>query len=550
MKAAEEVMANVVDSGMADVVTYNTIIKVHLQNGDTKRLRATIETMRAGGPGVAPNCTTFNELIDATIRTNSEGVWALLDEMKSYGIRPNHVTCSILLKSIQRSSRARDVERTLAVVDAMGDSMDEVLLSSVCEACIRVGRSDLLAKQIARQRTSRRVNVRGAHPFSSVIRAYGVLNDLKGVWDTWREMRMRHITPTSITIGCMVEALSSNGDPESAHEILRETLSNTDTRPLVNAVIYCSVLKGFSHQRQFDRVWLVYEEMRAEKLAMSLAAYNALIDACARNSDMSQVPQVLQDMAKDGLEPNIVTYSTILKGYCQENRLDKAFELLQEMKRSTKYRPDEITYNTLIDGCARYGLYEKGVQLLLEMQEAGVRPSNFTLSVLVKLATRSRRPEKAFELCKELTQQYNLRLNVQVYNNLLHACTANQDMQHALQVFEQMLNEKIRPDARTYTLLLRGSLACGDVGETAGLLRAAYGLRGAHPTIAKFDNPRHMSCGKLPLELVTEILEGLVHKRNMEVVVQLLRDLRGVPGLKIDPKLQLRLTSTAATESP
>jgi len=293
---------------------------------------------------------------------------------------------------------------------------------------------------------------------------------------------------------------------------------------------------------------LVYEEMRSEKVALSLAAYNALIDACARSYDMARVPQLLQDMAKDRLEPNIVTYSTILKGYCQENRLGKAFELLEEMKQSTKYQPDEITYNTLIDGCARYGLYEKGVLLLREMQEAGVRPSNFTLSVLVKLATRSRRPEKAFDLCKELTQQYNLRLNVQVYNNLIHACTTHQDMQHALQVLEQMLQEKIRPDVRTYTLLLRGSVAYGDVWETAGLLRAAYGLSGAHPTIAQFDKTSTKSCGKLPPEVVTEILEGLVHKRSKEVVVHLLKDLRGVPGLKIDPKLQLRFTSTAATD--
>merc|ERR1719215_1509309 len=425
--------------------------------------------------------------------------------------------------------------------------MNEVLLSSVCEAWIRAGRCDLLAKQLARQRTAKRVTVRLAHTFGVVIRAYGVLNDLKGVWDTWREMRMRHIPPTSIAIGCMVEALATNGDPESAHEVIHEMLANADTSSLVNAISYGSVLKGFSHQRQFDRVWLVYEEMRAGKQAVSLAVYNALIDACARSSDMGRVPQLLQDMVKDGLEPNLVTYSTILKGYCQ-NKLGKAFELLQEMKQSTKYRPDEITYNTLIDGCARHCLYDKGVLLLREMQEAGVRPSNFTLSVLVKLATRSRRPEKAFELCKELARQYNLRLNVQVYNNLIHACISNQDMQHALQVLEQMLQEKIRPDARTYTLLLRGSVACGDVWETAGLLRAAFGLRGAHPTIARFDHYSTKSCGKLSLEVVTEILEGLVHQGSMEVMVHLLRDLRGVPGLKIDPKLQLRLTSTAATD--
>merc|ERR550532_3373673 len=288
--------------------------------------------------------------------------------------------------------------------------------------------------------------------------------------------------------------------------------------------------------------------MVREKMQLSTTTFNALIDACARSCDMHRVQTLLDAMVQQNIEPNVVTYSTILKGYCQENRLEKAFELLEDMKKSTKHRPDEITYNTLIAGCAKYGLYDRGVLLLREMQEAGVRVSNFTLSVLVKLATRSRQPEKAFDLCKELTQQYNLRLHVQVYNNLVHACTANQDMQHALQVFEQMLNERVRPDARTYTLLLRGSVACGDVWETAGLLRAAYGLHDAHPMVAQFGNSKHTSCGKLSPEVVTEILEGLVHKRNMEIVVQLLRDLRGVPGLKINPKLQLRLTSTAATE--
>lgn len=545
MEAAERVMEDASSMGMADVVTYNTIIKAYLQNGDTRRLRAAIETMRSAGGALAPNCVTFNELIDATIRTNSEGVWALIEEMKSCGLQPNHVTCSILLKSIQRTSRAKDVERTLSVVDAMDDAMDEILLSSVCEACIRVRRPDLLAHQLMRQRTVKRVHVKGAHTFGSIIRAYGVLNDLKGVWDTWREMRMRHIVPTSITIGCMVEALASNGDTESAYELIHEMLGDSETSALVNAVIYCSVLKGFSHQRQFDRVWMVYQEMLTEGLPVSLAAFNALIDACARSCDMARVPQLLEDMAKQSLEPNIVTYSTILKGYCQENRLDKAFELLQEMKQSSQFRPDEITYNTLIDGCARYGLFDRGLLLLEEMQEAGVRPSNFTLSVLVKLATRSRRSEKAFEICKDVSQKYNLRLNVQVYNNLLHACTSCQDMPRAFEVVEEMLREKVRPDVRTYTLLVRGSIAGGDVQEAAGLLRAAFGLRGAHPRITGFNSIVPTSCGKMPADFVSEVVEGIVQKRGMDVAVKLVRDLRLVPGLKIDPKLQLRLTSTA-----
>ena len=51
------------------------------------------------------------------------------------------------------------------------------------------------------------------------------------------------------------------------------------------------------------------------------------------------------------------------------------------------------------------------------MQEAGVRPSNFTLSVLVKLASRSHRLERALELCEEISRKCRFRLNIHVYNN-------------------------------------------------------------------------------------------------------------------------------------
>jgi len=268
---------------------------------------------------------------------------------------------------------------------------------------------------------------------------------------------------------------------------------------------------------------------------------------------MARVPQILEDMANDGLEPNIVTYSTIIKGYCLENRLDKAMQLLQEMKQSTRYRPDEITYNTLIHGYARFGHYEQGMALLAEMQELGVQPSNYTLSVVAKLATRSRRPERAFELCEELAKRYGLRLNVQVYNNLMHACTVNQDMQRGLKLLEQMQRGGVPPDSRTFTLLLRGSLASGNVKETAALLRAAFGLPGGHPSVSK---PRNGSSktrsgwnsSKLCADVVAEVLEGLaIQRHSPQLAVQLLRDLRTVPGLRVDPKLHLRLTASMAS---
>ncbi|CAK0823467.1 unnamed protein product, partial [Prorocentrum cordatum] len=360
-------MAEAKAVGGADVVTHNTMIKAYLSSGDTRRARAAVGAMRADG--LAPNCVTFNELIDASVKACGEDTWELIEEMRACGLEPNQVTCSILLKSIQRSSRAFDVERTLAILDATSEGMDEVLLSSVCEACIRSNRADLLASQLRRQRAQRQVLLRGAHTFGSVIRAYGFVGDLQGVWDTWNDMRARGILPTSITMGCMVEALVVNDGPDAGYALIRKALADAQMRPLVNVIIYNSVLKGFAQKKQFEQVWNVHREMLEEGLQLTVTTYNTLVDACARSRDMARIPALLAEMQKLKVEPNVITYSTILKGYCQENRLDKAFQLLDEMKGTKDFRPDEITYNTLLDGCARYGLFERGMDLLRDMED-------------------------------------------------------------------------------------------------------------------------------------------------------------------------------------
>merc|ERR1712151_438993 len=110
--------------------------------------------------------------------------------------------------------------------------------------------------------------------------------------------------------------------------------------------------------------------------------------------------------------------------------------------------------NTLIDGCARRGWWERGISLLDQVQSAGVAPTNFTLSVLVKLASRCKQPEKAFQLSEDISQKYSFKLNVHVYNNLVQTCMYNSTIQKSLEVFSKMVREAVKPDVRTYKLLL------------------------------------------------------------------------------------------------
>merc|ERR1719487_1985239 len=350
--------------------------------------------------GLQPNRVTFNELLNAVVMQNAQRsvMWDLVKEMKSAEIPPNQVTCSILLKNLNAKSADTDILLTMDLIETIDEPMDEILLSSVVEACVRIGKPELLVKKLHQLQGNDRILINSSHTCGSLIKAYGHAKDLDGVWRCWKEMRSRLVKPTSITLGCMIEAVVNNGDTEGAFELLHQCQQDEQCREAVNAVLYCSVLKGFAREKKLERVWEVYEEMRARNMEMSLITFNTIMDACARTGHMESLPKVLQDMKQHHVDPNIVTYSTIIKGHCQAGDVQMGFSVLKEMQRDTRLKPDEIMYNSLLDGCAQNNLFDEGEELLKEMLAQGIVPSNFTLSIMVKLLKRARRIEQAFQL--------------------------------------------------------------------------------------------------------------------------------------------------------
>merc|ERR1719379_1388923 len=92
--------------------------------------------------------------------------------MQTCGVKPDRITCSILLKSIQKNCNAEIVSRILTLLDNMDGEADEVFLNSFIEACIRVGRSDLLTGHLQKQRLSKKSSV---EEFTRLCKSYPCL---------------------------------------------------------------------------------------------------------------------------------------------------------------------------------------------------------------------------------------------------------------------------------------------------------------------------------------------------------------------------------------
>lgn len=545
---AEELMKEVIGLGIADVVTFNTMLKVHASLGNCARVRSTPQEMRT--LGLVPNYVTFHEMMDARAKFNDDEIWATVEEMQACGFKPNHVTGSILLKRVHSKSKASHVERIMALIDELDDETDEVLLGSVVEACVRVGKISLLKPHLQRQRTSRRVQITGAHTFGSIIRAFGFVKDIEGIWETWGEMRSRGIVPTSVTLGCMVEAVVTNESADAGYELVSQMLRESESKQAVNAVVYGSILKGYSRQKRFDKVWKVYEEMLDLGVMFSIVTCNTIVDACARCGEMQRVPGILETLARQGIEPNLITYSAILKGYCQESKMDNARQVIESMRQTTMFVPDEIMYNTLLDGCARGRFFEQGLCIFQEMKAAGIKPSNFTLSVLVKLAGRCKRLNAAFTFLNEVPKEYGFHPNEHIYANVIHACVCEKDLGRGIDVLKLVIHNDLRPDSRMYTSILNGCICAGLGKDAAAILRSALGLPGGHARLVDLPPASTQPHDGLSEELVSTTIEGIASQcRNERLALNLLRELKAILGLQLDPRLQLRLATGAISNT-
>merc|ERR1719324_575614 len=138
----------------------------------------------------------------------------------------------------------------------------------------------------------------------------------------------------------------------------------------------------------------------------------------------------------------------MIKGHCQTGDINLAFSILSHVRKQTSLQPDEIMYNSLLDGCAQHSLYTEGMQVFDEMVQDGVRPSNYTLSIMVKLMNRTHKVDQAFSIVQEMSQKYGIKPNVHVYTNLIQACVSNRRHDRALSVLQTMVKERLQPDQK------------------------------------------------------------------------------------------------------
>ncbi len=490
-----------------DVVTYNIYMKgiAEAVNSGEKVDLSMIDELLADMRvrDVRPTVVTFNTVLDVCVLTEHlDLAWKYFDEMQgAHNLSPDAYTFSILLKGVKASDRRPhffeylfsmlyDFVKTRTVAQ-----LDEVLANAAVDACGRFKELQKLDSLLALLHEKR---------WTFSLLSYGKLAAIFGqfrlanrVGEVYREIRASGVELNDVTFGCILEAYLKCDRADLVASLYRE-LSGEDSR-LFNVVVCTTLIRAFGRLRRFVLVREVYRRIPAGKL--NLIACNAMLDACVRCEEYEEMGRVFAELAdgKTGeLVPDIVTYSTLIKGLCRGGNVSRALVIYSELKHKGMDL-DEMLFNSILDGLTNHPNGTAYVEpILSDMRACKIPCSNYTYSILIKLYAKSKDAARALGVYDDMRRSGVLP-SVVVYTSLLQVCIRHRMIDRAVELFREMRRNGVAPDRVAYNTIVNGCTYAGRI-QTGCEIACEATTEGV----------------RLADEIYSNLLKGLLTNRKME----------------------------------
>lgn len=312
------------------------------------------------------------------------------------------------------------------------------------------------------------------------------------------------IEPNLVSWSATMGGLARNGYDEEALELLRRMMES-GIKP--NAKALASVLPSCARMKELDVGKAIHGYVMRHELIQNPYVVNGLVDVYRRCGDMDSARELFLRFSSR----NLVSYNTMIVGYCENHELDRAKEMFDHME-CDGVRRDAISWNSMISGYSDNEISEEGLEMFREMQRAeGIETDSFTVgSALACCAARASLREgreiHSYAIVRGLDS------NPFVGSALVDMYCRCQEFMSAELVFFSM-NER---DTMTWNVLISGYARANQVKRSQELIRLME-TDGFDPNIYTWNG----------------LLAGCMENRQNELAIQVFLQLQET-GLRPD----------------
>ncbi|KAK4362715.1 hypothetical protein RND71_017956 [Anisodus tanguticus] len=417
---ARQVFDEMLVRGIADVISWNSIVAAYVQKDEDKKVLELFDSM------VSLDCFELRpdavSLVNVLPACGASGAWRRGKQLHGCAIGCLHEDVFVGNAIVDMYAKCKGLDDANKVFELMGVK-DVVSWNVLVTGYSQIGRFDEALGLFERMREEEiDLNV---VTWSAVISRYAQRDLGYEALNIFKEMRLSGAEPNVIT--------------------------------LVSVLSGCAAI-GALHQGKETHCYAIKRMLRLEgsNAEEDLMVINALIDMYAKCKEMKIAQAMFDDI--DRRDRNVVTWIVMIGGHAQHGDANDALELFSAMlKNEYSVFPNAYTISCALVACARLSSLRIGRQICAYVLRQGYEPTMvFVANCLIDMYAKSGDVDAARLVFDNMSQR-----NTVSWTSLMTGYGIHGRGEEALQVFNMMRGAGLHIDGLTFLVVL---YACSHSG--------------------------------------------------------------------------------------
>ncbi|KAI8083288.1 uncharacterized protein B0P05DRAFT_570635 [Gilbertella persicaria] len=244
------------------------------------------------------------------------------------------------------------------------------------------------------------------------------------------------------------------------HWVGGKTVPTLHTRHLIDALTWFEDMQKSSWRDEKSG-----QEQHQDPVQPTIVTFNSLIHIAAELSDLRTAQKLYHDMMSRGIEPDRMTYATLLHAMSRIGDVEGMDSMLKDLRQKRLHHviSSTLIWNVLMTGYATHGHKKKAYDMfnqMLQMTSNKTRRKKRrsiptvdaeSFKICIDLMLQDNRQAKAIQLLFRM-KEYNIQPIVTIYNTLFASFKQPQDLALLKSVYQHMKETQVKPNSDTMYL--------------------------------------------------------------------------------------------------
>ncbi|KAL0542872.1 hypothetical protein IC582_017953 [Cucumis melo] len=224
----------------------------------------------------------------------------------------------------------------------------------------------------------------------------------------------------------------------------------------------------FSHARK------LFDELPELNCERTVKSFNALLTSCVNSKEFNQIETIFREVPQEvSIEADVISYNIVINACCEMDALDKAILFFNDMEKNGM-EPNLVTFNTLLTALYSKGQFLDGESMWARMENKNIAPDLISYNARLRRMVLEKRVQDGIDLLAEMEEKA-IKPNLDSYYILIKGFCEDGDLEQAKKWYYKLKENEVNPNASIFRTLLPLLCEKGDFDSALQLCKESFG---------------------------------------------------------------------------